>query len=72
MDFAIQPITKAQFVPVDYPYYTAANKHIGFNEETNGDTTALVVGGVQVGTPESAKVPYLPEIGKGSIKDIWA
>ena len=72
MDFAIQPVTNPQSVSVDYPAYASAVKHIGFNSDTQGDTTAFVVGAVQVGTPESAKVPYIPEVGKGSIQDIWA
>jgi len=72
MDFAIKPVDRAEFVPVDYPYYSLADRHIGFNESTHGDTVPLNVGSVQVGTPESAKVPYIPEVGKGSIIDVWA
>ena len=71
MDFAISPVNKSQSVSADQ-HYASAIKHIGFNAETNGDTTALVVGSVQVGTPDSAKVPYIPEIGKGSLKDVFA
>jgi hypothetical protein len=72
MDFAIKPVTKTEFAPIDYPYYSLADRHIGFNESTHGDTVPLNVGAVQVGTPESAKVPYIPEVGKGSITDVWA
>ena len=64
MDFAIKPVTESIFQD-NYPFYSIADKHIGFNQHIN-------VGAVQVGTPESAKVPYIPEIGKGSIMDVWA
>ena len=71
MDFSIKPVTESIFQD-SYPYYSIADRHIGFNAQTHGDTTALNVGAVQVGTPESAKIPYIPEIGKGSIIDAWA
>ena len=71
MDFAIKPVTETIFQD-SYPFYSIADRHIGFNQHMNGDTTSLNVGAVQVGTPESANVPYIPEVGKGSLMDVWA
>ena len=38
----------------------------------NEGTIVSQVGTTQTPTPESAKAPYLPEIGKGSIIDVWS
>ena len=60
---------------IDHPYYSLENRFVGFNNASEGGmnegTIVSQVGTTQSPTPESAKIPYLPEIGKGSIIDVW-
>ena len=61
---------------IDHPYYSLSNRFVGFNSisESGMNEGALVsqVGSTQTPSPESAKVPYIPEVGKGSIADVWS
>ena len=60
---------------IDHPYYSLKNRFVGFNSPAEGGMLegAVVsqVGATQTPTPESAQAPYIPEIGKGSIVDVW-
>ena len=60
---------------MDHPYYSLDNRFVGFNNPSEGGMLegAVVsqVGATQTPTPESAHPPYIPEIGKGSIVDVW-
>ena len=60
---------------VDHPYYSLENRFVGFNNPSEGGMLegAVVsqVGATQTPTPESTQAPYIPEIGKGSIVDVW-
>ena len=60
---------------IDHPYYSLENRFIGFNSSAEGGmnegTIVSQVGTTQTPTPESTKAPYIPEIGKGSIVDVW-
>ena len=60
---------------IDHPYYSLDNRFVGFNNIAAGGMNEgeLIsqVGSTQTPSPESTKVPYIPEIGKGSIVDVW-
>ena len=60
---------------IDHPYYSLENRFVGFNNPAKGGMLegAVVsqVGATQTPTPESTQAPYIPEIGKGSIVDVW-
>ena len=60
---------------VNHPYYSLDNRFVGFNNTAEGGMNEGVlisqVGSTQTPSPESTKVPYIPEIGKGSIADVW-
>ena len=60
---------------IDHPYYSLENRFVGFNSSAEGGmnegTIVSQVGATQTPTPESTQAPYIPEIGKGSIMDVW-
>ena len=60
---------------INHLYYSMENRFIGFNSSAEGGmnegTIVSQVGTTQTPTPESTKAPYIPEIGKGSIVDVW-
>ena len=60
---------------IDHPYYSLENRFVGFNSSAEGGmnegTIVSQVGATQTPTPESTQAPYIPEIGKGSIVDVW-
>ena len=60
---------------IDHPYYSLENRFVGFNNPAvggmNEGSVISQVGTTQTPTPESTKAPYIPEIGKGSIVDVW-
>ena len=60
---------------IDHPYYSLENRFVGFNSSAEGGmnegTIVSQVGATQTPTPESTQAPYIPEIGKGSILDVW-
>ena len=60
---------------IDHTYYSLENRFVGFNNSAEGGMLegAVVsqVGATQTPTPESTQAPYIPEIGKGSILDVW-
>ena len=55
----------------DHPYYSLKNRFVGFNLP-EAEKSVNAVGTVQVPTPESTRAPHIPEIGKGSLKDVYA
>ena len=61
---------------VNHPYYSLDNRFVGFNNISekgmNEGTIVSQVGTTQTPSPESTKVPYIPEIGKGSLTDVWS
>jgi len=61
---------------VNHPYYSLDNRFVGFNNTSekgmNEGTIVSQVGTTQTPSPESTKVPYIPEIGKGNIVDVWS
>ena len=61
---------------VEHPYYSLENRFVGFNNASAGGmnegTIVSQVGTTQTPSPESAKAPHIPEIGKGSIIDVWS
>ena len=61
---------------VNHPYYSLDNRFVGFNNVSekgmNAGTIVSQVGTTQTPSPESTKVPYIPEIGKGSLADVWS
>jgi len=60
---------------IEHPYYSLENRFVGFNNAAEGGmnegTIVSQVGTTQTPSPESTKVPYIPEIGKGSLADVW-
>ena len=70
----MNPITKIDG-GVNHPYYSLDNRFVGFNNISekgmNEGTIVSQVGTAQTPSPESTKVPYIPEIGKGSLADVW-
>ena len=71
----MNPITKIDG-GVNHPYYSLDNRFVGFNNVSekgmNEGTIVSQVGTTQTPSPESTKVPYIPEIGKGSLVDVWS
>ena len=61
---------------VNHPYYSLDNRFVGFNSTSekgmNEGTIVSQVGTTQTPSPESTKAPYIPEIGKGSLADVWS
>ena len=61
---------------VNHPYYSLDNRFVGFNNISekgmNEGTIVSQVGTTQTPSPESTKAPYIPEIGKGSLADVWS
>ena len=59
----------------NHAYYSLENRFVGFNNASEGGmnegTIVSQVGTTQTPSPESTKAPYIPEIGKGSIVDVW-
>ena len=60
---------------VDHSYYSLDNRFVGFNNISekgmNEGTIVSQVGTTQTPSPESTKAPNIPEIGKGSLVDVW-
>jgi len=60
---------------VDHQYYSLKNRFVGFNNAADGGmlegTVISQVGATQTPSPESIHAPYIPEIGRGSIVDVW-
>ena len=71
----MNPITKIDG-GVNHPYYSLDNRFVGFNNISekgmNEGTIVSQVGTTQTPSPESTKAPYIPEIGKGSLVDVWS
>ena len=70
----MNPISKVDG-GIDHPYYSLENRFVGFNNTSEGGMNEGIivsqVGTIQTPSPESTHAPYLPEIGKGSIVDVW-